>query len=321
MGPRRRLRRLLRAALHVLALFALIVMGGIALQAVTEANERKLYPAPGQLVDLGDGRQMHMREWGIGRSGRPTIVLEASAGMFSSQWAWVAADLARDYHVVAVDRPGLGWSIAPLARRDAGSAAQALSDALRQNGVEGPYVVVGHSFGGLAARVFADLRRDELAGLVLIESTHPDGGGGEMFARLYRHAALIGHTGLLQLIARGTTGLETLPGEEVAPALAASGWTSHLDATADEMDAWDVSTAQARDAGAFDEVPLLVLTGPADGRFRELQLDLLGLSRQGSFVELAGVGHISMLTVEPQSRLVIAELRRFLSRLDQSRPL
>lgn len=318
MGRRRRLRRLLRAALHVLAVFALIVMGGIALQGATEANERRLYPAPGLLVDLGDGRQVHMRTWGIGHPGHPTVVLEASAGMFSSEWAWIARDLSRDYRVVAVDRPGLGWSSAPFARRDAGAAARALGDALGQEGIEGPYVVVGHSFGGLAARVFADLRRDELAGLVLIESTHPDGGGGEMFARWYRHAALIGHTGLLQLVARGATGLENLPEEEVAPALAVSGWTSHLDATADEMDAWDVSTAQARDAGRFDEAPLLILTGPADGRFRELQLDLLALSTQSSFVELEGVGHISMLTFEPQSRLVIAELRRFLSRLDQN---
>jgi pimeloyl-ACP methyl ester carboxylesterase len=300
----------------VLAVFALIVMSGITLQGAAEANGRKLYPAPGSLVDLGDGRLMHMRTWGAGSPGRPTIVLEASAGMFSSEWAWVAADLSRDHRVVAVDRPALGWSIALPAPRDAGRAADALSEALDLAGVEGPFVVVGHSFGGFTARVFADLRRVDLAGLVLIDSTHPDGGGDALFKSLYRHAALIGHTGINQLRPRGTTGLEGLPADEVEPAIAVSGWTSHLDGTADEMDAWDTSTAQVRAAGSFDEVPVLVLTGPAEGRFLELQRDLLGLSGQSSHVELQGVGHISMLTDQAQSQLVIAELRRFLSRLD-----
>ncbi len=316
MAPRPTRRRLLRATLHVLAVFALVVMSGITLQGVAEAGERRRFPAPGTLVDLGDGRQMHMRTWGEGAPGRPTIVLEASAGMFSSQWTWVATDLARDYRVVAVDRPALGWSIAPPGRRDVGAAANALSAALGATGVDGPFVVVGHSFGGLIARVFADLHRADLVGLVLADSTHPDGGGGEGFARLFRGAALIGHTGLNQLRSRGTTGLETLPAHEVEPALAVSGWTSHMDATADEMDAWDVSTAQVRQAGSFDDVPLLVLTRPADGRFLELQRDLLSLSSRSSHVELAGVGHISMLTDEAQSRLVIAALRDFLATLD-----
>jgi pimeloyl-ACP methyl ester carboxylesterase len=89
-----------------------------------------------------------------------------------------------------------------------------------------------------------------------------------------------------------------------------------MDATADEMEAWDASTAQARAAGGYGDVPLLVLTGSADGEFLEQQRDLLELSDRSRHVELEGVGHISMLTDEEQSQLVIAELRRFLATLD-----
>jgi pimeloyl-ACP methyl ester carboxylesterase len=300
----------------MLALVALVVMSGITLQAAAEASERERFPPPGTLVDLGDGRLVHLRTWGTPLPGRPTLVLEASAGMFSSQWAWVAADLARDYHVVAADRPGLGWSSAPFVPRDAHRAAVGLSDALAAQGIGGPFVVVGHSFGGIAARVFADLKRSELAGLVLIDSTHPDGGGGEGFARLFRGAALVGHTGLNQLRPRGTTGLEGLPSNEVGAALAVSGWTSHMDATAEEMEAWNESTSQARAAGGYGDVPLLILTGSANGAFLQLQSDLLELSDRSRHVELEGVSHISMLTDEEQSQLVIAELRRFLATLD-----
>jgi pimeloyl-ACP methyl ester carboxylesterase len=212
---------------------------------------------------------------------------------------------------VSVDRPGLGWS-AGGGVRDALSAARALEEVLTQLGIQRPYVVVGHSFGGLAARVFADRNRDDVIGLALLDSTHPDGGGGAGFAALYRHAALLGHTGLLQLRPSGTTGLEGLPSQEVEAAVAVSRWTSHLDATAEELEAWDASTRQAREAGTFDELPLLIVRSPASQEHLALQRDMLGLSTQSEFVQLEGVSHIGMLTNRGESEILLAALRPWL---------
>jgi pimeloyl-ACP methyl ester carboxylesterase len=313
---RRRRRRLSRALLHVLSVIALVVLSGITLQAVVEGAERERFPAPGLLIETGDGQVSHVRVWGADSDG-PTIVAEASAGMTSSEWAWVGQALSDEFRVVAVDRPGLGWSRGGGVR-DAESAVRALEGVLVELGIEPPYVVVGHSFGGLAARVFADRQRDDVIGLALLDSTHPDGGGRDGFVATYRAAALIAHTGLLQLRPRAATGLEGLPPAEADAAVAVSGWTSHLDATAEEIEAWDASTAQARSAGRFDDFPLLIVRSPLSADHLELQRDLLNLSERSRFVQLQGVSHIGMLTNQPESEILLAELRPWLDEVAQT---
>jgi len=307
-------RRYSRAALNLAVVAGVVVLSGIALQATVEAGERGRFPAPGQIVDLGDDGSVHIRVWGAPSSG-PTIIVEASAGMFSSQWSWLGPALSDGYRVVATDRPGLGWSSGGQRPRDALAAATALSRALEIAGIEPPYVVVGHSFGGLTARVFADMKRDEVIGIVLLDTTHPDGGGGQLYAAEYRRLAWIGHSGINHVLPRGASGWESLPEEEVNAAVAVSAWTTHLDATADEMAAWDLTMEQVRAAGSFADIPLLVVRGPGSARDLELQRSLLGLSSRSQFVQLEGVSHVGMLTNQAESEILLAELRPWLDRL------
>ena len=248
-------RKLVRAALHLAAVATLVVLTGVAIQATAEAGQRGRFPAPGRVVEIGDGQTVHLRMWGE-ENGGPTIVAEASAGMFSSEWSWIGPSLASDYQVVAADRPGLGWSRGGQSPRDALSAATAVTRALRIAGVDPPYIVIGHSFGGMAARVFADMNRADVIGIALLDTTHPDGGGGRFYAAEYRRLAWIGHSGLNQLLPGAPSGWESLPDGEIDAAVAVSGWTSHLDATADEMAAWDTTMQQVRDAGSFGDIPL-----------------------------------------------------------------
>jgi pimeloyl-ACP methyl ester carboxylesterase len=92
----------------------------------------------------------------------------------SSNRAWIQPELAKQTQVVSYDRAGLGWSESSGASHNAHTIARQLHTALRSAGVEAPYVVVGHSLGGIFVRAFADLYPDEVSGLVLLDASHPD---------------------------------------------------------------------------------------------------------------------------------------------------
>lgn len=125
---------------------------------------------PGTVVDL-DGFGLHL--WCQG-SGSPTVVLSAGAGDYSFDWEPVMEGLRGQVRVCSYDRAGFAWSgIGPVPRTMAQEAFEVRA-ALRRSGVEGPYVFVGHSVGGLVARVFAHEYPDEVAGLVLVDPTHED---------------------------------------------------------------------------------------------------------------------------------------------------
>jgi pimeloyl-ACP methyl ester carboxylesterase len=125
---------------------------------------------PGRVVDL-DGYRLHL--WCEG-SGAPTVVLSAGAGDYSFDWEPVMEGLRGEVRVCAYDRAGCAWSsMGPVPRTMAQEAFE-VHAALRRGGIAGPYVFVGHSAGGLVARVFAHDYPDDVAGLVLVDPTHED---------------------------------------------------------------------------------------------------------------------------------------------------
>lgn len=125
---------------------------------------------PGRLVDLG-GHGLHL--WCQG-TGAPTVVLSAGAGDYSFDWEPVIEGLRDRVRVCSYDRAGFAWSaVGPVPRTMAQEAFEVRA-ALRGAGVEGPYVLVGHSVGGLVVRVFARDYPGDVAGLVLVDPTHED---------------------------------------------------------------------------------------------------------------------------------------------------
>jgi pimeloyl-ACP methyl ester carboxylesterase len=305
-------RRLGRAFLRVALVLLTIPLLGVAVQAWSEHASHEQFPAPGRLIDVGGGQLIHLRSWGDENNGL-TLILDVSCCQSSSVWAWVAQELSVRHRVVAYDRPGMAWSLGSSGPRDAESAAEALTAALGVAGIGPPYVVVGHSYGGLSARVFTGMHRDQVRGLVLLDTTHPDGGGGQGFALLSRHYAWTAHSGLLQL-SPPPNDYNQLPTEEAAGAYAVSLWTTHLDATADELEVWDATTAQARAAGDFGDLPLLVASVPGPPEHVALQRDLLRLSTSSSYVEL-NASHMGMLMDRDQATVTAAEIERFVDAL------
>ena len=161
--------RLGRVLLYpLIALLAIASIGG-GYETVMEAVEARAHPMPGQLVDIG-GHRLHLSCTG---SGSPTVVLEPGGGEMSAVLGWIEPAVAADTRVCVYDRAGRGWSEPADAPQDATQIATDLHALLQRGEVAGPYVMAGHSFGGLYVQTFAALYPDEVAGMVLIDSTAP----------------------------------------------------------------------------------------------------------------------------------------------------
>lgn len=153
----------------VLTICCFLLMTG----AAQETNGPKTYPPPGKLVDVG-GWRLHFYCTGKSKGNAPTVLLEAGSGDFSIDWSLVQPEVARIARVCSYDRAGSGWSELGPRPRTMRQGVYELHTALRKAGEKGPYVLVGQSLGGLIIRVFASQYSKDVAGMVLVDSTHED---------------------------------------------------------------------------------------------------------------------------------------------------
>jgi pimeloyl-ACP methyl ester carboxylesterase len=165
--------------------------------AKAKARLAAKYPAPGKLVDVG-GYRLHINCQG---QGGPTVVMESGNGNFSLNWGQVPREVAKFTRVCTYDRAGLGWSDRSLRPRTAHNLVQDLHTLLERSGVEPPYVLVGHSLGGVLVRLYAHEHPDQVAGLVLVDSSHEEQllRFPEALLRLSRRADKL-MTGILRLM-------------------------------------------------------------------------------------------------------------------------
>jgi pimeloyl-ACP methyl ester carboxylesterase len=150
----------------VIAVMALASVGG-GYETVREHLDASAYPMPGRLVDVG-GHRLHLHCTG---SGSPTVVLQPGGGDMSSVMGWIAPAVAEHTRVCVYDSAGRGWSEASDTTQDGEQMMIDLHTLLHRAHVPGPYVLAGHSFGGLYVRIFAARYPHEVAGMVLIDST------------------------------------------------------------------------------------------------------------------------------------------------------
>jgi pimeloyl-ACP methyl ester carboxylesterase len=148
----------------------LIVTGGAVFQFSMVQWDSHRYPAPGKLVDIG-GLRLHINCTGVGS---PAVVMEAGPNDSSIIWELVRPRISKFTRVCSYDRAGFGWSDAPNEPRSSLNIANELARLLTRAAVPGPYVLVGHDFGTLDLRVFTARHRQEVAGMVFVDSVHPD---------------------------------------------------------------------------------------------------------------------------------------------------
>ena len=154
----------------LIASLGLIVAAGAVFQFSMTLWESHLYPPPGKLVDIG-GLRLHINCTG---AGSPTVIMEAGPNDSSVIWQLVQPEISRFTRVCSYDRAGFGWSDAPNEARTSVNIANELERLLSRAAVPGPYVLVGHDFGTLDLRVFAARHRQQVAGMVFVDSVHPD---------------------------------------------------------------------------------------------------------------------------------------------------
>src|SRR5215210_8391078 len=163
------MRRIGMALLGLVVVLSVLAVAGALYQAIATERAERAYPPPGEMVDVG-GYSLHINCVG---QGSPTVVLDAGLGDFSAQWIRVQREVSDTTRVCAYDRAGMGWSEMGPEPRDAKQISSELHTLLKGAGIEGPFVLVGHSFGGLYTRTYAARYPDEVAGVVLVDSSSP----------------------------------------------------------------------------------------------------------------------------------------------------
>jgi pimeloyl-ACP methyl ester carboxylesterase len=151
--------------MFLLFLLAGIVAAGAGYQLLGDYLDARRYPAPGRLIVTPNGRFHFQQAGGAG----PVVVMESGLAATSVSWALVQPKLAEFTRACSYDRAGLGWSSAPAKRRTLHQTVADLHDVLAQTNLPAPYILIGHSFGGLLVRAYAHLYPEQVSGLVLVD--------------------------------------------------------------------------------------------------------------------------------------------------------
>ena len=282
---------------------------------------RPAAPQPiGQLVDVG-GYRLHLACQG---DGSPTVVMEAAIGETGLLWSLVQPAVAQTTRACVYDRAGYGWSDPSPRPRTAEVMVEELHRLLAAAEVPGPYVLVGHSFGGLLVRLYAARYPQEVAGLVLVDSAHED-----QYRRAPREIqelvpqvqeqARQQYEGLKVLIVSGSLDVAMLPVPLQLPAAAADTFRAlvaagpnHVEALIAEQQAVGAIHAElaAANITSVGDLPLTVLrhgqpmampglspevNQANEQTWQELQAELAKLSSRGRLIVAEDSGHYVQL--------------------------
>jgi len=230
----------------------------------------------------------------VGGEGTPTIVFEAGFGAGLASWATVQSNIAKFARTVSYDRAGIGQSEAGPKPRAAKQIAAELHTALQNAGLGPPYLLVGHSFGGIYVRVFADMYPKEVAGMVLID---PSQEAFEDWTRTHPEAQRAGRD---EAMAQASPGVH------------------------DESAQVSASYAQAREAKVPAGIPVILLTAmkddtmPASVRkvWKEKQAEWIAKVPGGKHIVVEQSGHFVQAE---QPQLVIDAIKQVVDQVRASK--
>jgi pimeloyl-ACP methyl ester carboxylesterase len=248
----------------MVGLVLVLLLAGVVFQFVMTRIDARRYPAPGEMVDVG-GYDLHLYCTGEA-GGAPSVVMDSGLGGTVLDWQLVQPEVAKFARVCTYDRAGMGWSDPGDQPRTSQQIVKELHALLGNAGVvEGPYVLVGHSFGGTNMQVYASHYPDEVAGMVLVDSALEDEKAVTLTQSLQPSPVLlkiyatIGLTRLPYTLGGEPPGLTSpeLEDEQVA----ISSHRKHVFAVADETSSLQESFNENRaDPMSLGNKPLMVLS-------------------------------------------------------------
>ena len=303
----------MRALLLVVAAVLVLAVAGAIYQAIATEIDQRTYPPPGEMVDVG-AHSLHINCLG---EGSPTVILEAASGAMSAHWVRVQQQVAQTTRVCTYDRAGLGWSEPGPEPRDAKQISGELHTLLANAaGTEGPYVLVGHSYGGLYARMFAARYSEEVAGMVLVDSSHPEQfsrspEGRAMYEQIERLGAVLPFLTRLGVIRLSNyyPAHPDLPSQQSAQIEAFNSSTQHVVTTVEEFRATPETTAQVRSTQTVGDKPLAVVSaGEQPSSWLEMQDELAALSPNSIHRVVDGATHVSLLYEEGDAQVTSAAI-------------
>jgi pimeloyl-ACP methyl ester carboxylesterase len=262
-----------RALLALVALIVVLALVGSAYQILGNWQDPRRFPQRGRSVQAGK-LKLNINCSG---HGSPTVVLDSGMGVPAVGWALVQPEVAKFARVCSYDRAGYGWSETGPKPRTSLQIAKELRALLDTSGEKGPYVVVGHSFGGYNVRLFTSLYPGDVVGVVLVDAEHGDEEKriNELLPTAVREqeqqrderaglldrvlAPLLFHLGIDRLkSAVGWDGHESLP-KEIRQELLYLNQRSEAAGMAENSDD-STSWEQVRSVGDLGDRPLIVLT-------------------------------------------------------------
>ncbi|HEV7203107.1 MAG TPA: alpha/beta hydrolase [Jatrophihabitans sp.] len=277
---------------------ALAAVGG-ATETVLGTSDHRLDAPTGQTYDVA-GHRMYLHCTG---SGRPTVLLSSGLGERTPSWAWITGTVAATTRVCAYDRAGQGWSEAASSPQDGAAVAADLHATLAKAHVDGPYVLAGHSIGGIYDLIFAARYPTEVAGLVLLDSATP-----EQFTALPRYPGFYSMyrraTGILPVLARvgigrlaATVQFDGLPAGARDQERAFASRAHDFNAQRDEFAELPTAFAQAKALTSLGTTPLVVVTADQgqDPGWSQAQDRLATLSTNSAHRIVHGATHEALL--------------------------
>lgn len=251
----------------------------------------------------------------------------------SSSFGWIAPAVARDTRVCVYDRAGRGWSQAADTPQDGTQIATDLHTLLQRGNVPGPYVLVGHSFGGLYVLAFAARYPDQVAGMVLVDSTAPASaakpratspgavGSYDVMGRVSALVSISARIGLARLYSPAEGG--SLPPQYRDEVRANIATSSNTRSTIDEYVQANTSMEQAASLRSFADKPLVVLTAGvgSDAAHLASQNDLATLSTNSSHRVIDGASHEALIMEQDSAAATTQAIFDVVSSVRSTRPL
>jgi pimeloyl-ACP methyl ester carboxylesterase len=152
----------------LVGLFVLLFLAACTVEKITLARIPEKYPMPGELVNVGE-YSLHLYCTGD-PDAKPVVVVSPGSGSNVAQWPLVQPEVAKFTRICVYDRLGSGWSFGAPQGQNYQEESKDVHTMLQKAGIEGPYVLVGHSLGGAVMQVYASLYPQEVAGMVMVDS-------------------------------------------------------------------------------------------------------------------------------------------------------